>query len=153
MSQDDLLSLIDQQRDEAIQRVNAHADPDWKDTAYATGYRIASCQESLLSEDIWQALSDQGVHTHEPRAMGAVMRRLHADKVIQPTDQFVKSPSPLGHGRPSRIWKSLLVAGSNRTLESHDRQPASHDSHLPHSGHVHQRDWYSDRQRLAGERS
>lgn len=142
--QSSLMDLIDAARDDAIQRVDAHADSEWKTLAYDTGMRIAACQESLMSEDIWQALSDQGVHTHEPRAMGAVMKRLHADKVIRPTDRFVKSPSPLGHGRPSRIWESLVVAGPVRTLEPHDRPSADSRTHDPYyrCGHNIDRDYY-----------
>lgn len=124
VSQGDLFDQIAASRDEAITRVDAHADVDWKAAAYATGIRIAEREEYLISEDIWQALVDAGVHTHEPRAMGAVMKRLSHDKVIAPTDRFITSPSPLGHGRPSRMWESLIWPGRDRTLESDARPTA-----------------------------
>lgn len=151
--QPSLFDRIDAERDNAIQQVERNADPDWKEMAYITGYSVARRNSEFLSEDVWQALLDQGVHTHEPRAMGAVMRRLHADKVIEPTDRFVKSPSPLGHGRPSRVWRSLVVAEPYRTLETHDRQPSSDSRPTPsyRSWQVHQRDYYYDRLRLKGE--
>lgn len=134
MSQGDLFDHIAAARDEAIARVDAHADVDWKAQAYATGIRIAEREEYLISEDIWQALVDAGVHTHEPRAMGAVMKRLSRSKVIAPTDRFITSPSPLGHGRPSRMWESLIWPGRDRTLEKSDSKPRlivrPSDSHI-----------------------
>lgn len=126
-------SLLDQivaARDDAIDRVEKHADVDWKIKAYQTGVDIARREEFLVSEDIWQALVDQGVHTHEPRAMGAVMRKLRAANVIAPTERFIISPSPLGHGRPSRVWESLIWPGKHRTSESHDRPSAVSDNHI-----------------------
>lgn len=105
--QPNLLDLIAAAREEAINRVENHANPTWKEVAYLTAIRVARTKRYFISEDVWDALpSDIG--THEPRAMGAIMRRLRKEQVIEPTDQFVTSPSPLGHGRPSRVWKSLL---------------------------------------------
>lgn len=105
--QPNLLDLIVAAREEAINRVEAHADPEWKDVAYLTALRVAQQKRFFVSEDVWDALSGD-VQTHEPRAMGAVMRRLRKEGIVEPTDQFVTSTSPLGHGRPSRVWRSLL---------------------------------------------
>lgn len=105
--QPNLLDLIVAAREEAINRVDAHADPEWKDVAYLTAVRVARQKRFFVSEDVWDALSGD-VRTHEPRAMGAVMRRLRKERIVEPTDQFVTSTSPLGHGRPSRVWRSLL---------------------------------------------
>lgn len=137
-------------RDAAVAQVEENANAEWKEAAYQTGIRIAREQDSLLSEDIWQALSDQGVHTHEPRAMGAIMKRLRRDQIIEATADFVISPSPLGHGRPSRVWKSLVVAGTDRTSETHDSARASSDQSdtrprpdnpgCPYCGGVHYRE-------------
>lgn len=102
-----LLDLIVAAREEAINRVDAHANPDWKHVAYVTAIRVATSRRFFTSEDVWDALSGD-VATHEPRAMGAVMRRLRKERIVEPTDQFITSTSPLGHGRPSRVWRSLL---------------------------------------------
>lgn len=101
----DLLDII-ASRENAINTVEANANLEWKEVAYVTGVEVATRQTTLISEDIWDNLP-AGSRTHEPRAMGAVMRRLRKDKIIVPTEQFVISPSTLGHGRPSRVWKSL----------------------------------------------
>lgn len=105
--QPDLLDLIIATREEAINRVDSHANTEWKSVAYLTAMRVARQKRFFTSEEVWDALPDE-VHTHEPRAMGAIMRRLRKEKVVEPTDQFVISTSPLGHGRPSRVWRSLL---------------------------------------------
>lgn len=105
--QKNLLDLIFDARDEAIDRVEEHANPDWKEVAYVTALGVARVKRFFTSEDVWDALSGD-VCTHEPRAMGAVMRRLRKEQFVQPTDQFITSTSPLGHGRPSRVWRSLL---------------------------------------------
>lgn len=146
-------SLLDQivaARDDAIDRVERHADVEWKIKAYQTGVRIAQREEFLVSEDIWQALVDEGVHTHEPRAMGAVMRKLRADAVIAPTERFIVSPSPLGHGRPSRVWESLMWPGKNQTSENNAGSTGTDTRSI---NGLHQRDYYADYQRLSGERS
>jgi len=106
--QPDLLALIGEIRDEAIDRVERHADLDWKTVAYETGVRLARARESFTSQEIFDALP-LSVSTHEPRAMGAVMRALQRDRVVEATDRFVTSTSLVAHGRPSRVWRSLLA--------------------------------------------
>lgn len=115
--QPNLLDLIVAARDEAISRVDAHADREWKDVAYLTAIRVARSKRFFTSEEVWDALPS-GVHTHEPRAMGPIMRRLRKENVVEPTDQFVISTSPLGHGRPSRVWRSLLDGASTSIGEA-----------------------------------
>ena len=106
----DLLDLIALSRDVAIRQVDQNADADWKSVAYATGFQLAQRQQSITSEEIFDAMpSDVG--THEPRAMGAVMRKLSKDGVISPSNEFVRSTSVRGHGRPSRVWKSRVFSG------------------------------------------
>lgn len=93
-------------RDEAIDRVEEHASAEWLEEAYEQAFSLAILRDAFTSEDVWDRLD--GVVTHEPRAMGAVMRRLRANGVVEPTDTFVRSTSPRGHGRPSRVWKSRV---------------------------------------------
>ena len=94
-------------RDEAIRRVNANAEPDWKTLAVEIGHELARSRFNFTSEDISDRIPAH-ITTHEPRAMGAVMTRLRKAKVISPTDEFVMARSRVGHGRPSRVWESLI---------------------------------------------
>jgi hypothetical protein len=107
MDQPDLFSLIIEARDEAIDRVERNMDRQWREVAYETGVSLAQSRESFTSEDIFDALPPS-VSTHEPRAMGAVMRALKSAGVVEATDRFVTSSSLVGHGRPSRVWRSLM---------------------------------------------
>lgn len=110
--QGDLLQMIIESREQAIHQVETNANPDWKDAAYSTGVDLAKSQEYFTSEEVLLNMV-RGIETHEPRAMGPVMRRLQKDGVIEATSRFITSISPLGHGRPSRVWKSLMVSGSH----------------------------------------
>ena len=105
------MDLIDLARDVAIRQVDENANVSWKDAAYAVGILLARQNETLISEEI-MARIPQGFQTHEKRAMGAVMKRLQKGGFITPTDRFVKSPSPVGHGRPSRVWASQVFGRS-----------------------------------------
>lgn len=108
MTEPDLLTIIAESREDAIQRVEQHADPDWKTIAYETGLRLAESRATFTSEDIFDAMPNT-VSTHEPRAMGAVLRALKRDGIVEATDRFVTSTSLVGHGRPSRVWASRLI--------------------------------------------
>jgi hypothetical protein len=117
----DLLDVL-AARDEAIERVDANANSEWKHVAYVTALEVAQRLHRFTSDDVWNALTN--VNTHEPRAMGAVMKRLHKEGHITPTTDFITSTSPRSHGRPVRVWQY----GEQRALESNDRQPATdHD--------------------------
>lgn len=106
--------MSDEARDEAIERVDGNADPDWKDAAYDAALRVATRSDRLTSDDVWDELvKGPDVATHEPRAMGPVMLRLRKDGVIHPTDIFVKSSSPRGHGHPARVWESRITVVSH----------------------------------------
>ena len=132
MEQGDLMDLIASSRDEAIDRVETHANREWKEVAYLTAIEVGKRQGTFTSEDVWDAIS--GVTTHEPRAMGAVMRRLRKENIIMPTDTFVISTSPLGHGRPSRVWR-FIRGGEQQALENHDRTATDRDPHCPNGHH------------------
>ena len=96
-------------RDEAIRRAEEHANSQWWSAAYVTGVRLSRVKDQLISEDIFNAMPP-GLVTHEPRAMGSVMNALKSDGYIEPTGTYVKSPSPVGHSRPSLVWRCLRKA-------------------------------------------
>lgn len=94
--------------DEAIRRAAEHADPDWKIEALAAGRRVAARLRLLTSDDVRREI--RGADTHEPRALGAVMRRLASEGVIVATDRYAKSGRVEAHDRPMRLWRSLDTA-------------------------------------------
>ena len=86
--------------------VEAHADPDWKDEAERVIDLLASTRQQFTTDDVWQRLGH--VSTHEPRAMGALMKRAASRGVIRATDGWATSTRPECHGRPIRVWRSAI---------------------------------------------
>lgn len=96
-------------RDEAIGRVDHHADPVWKKQADFAIRSVATEHAEFSTDDVWQALHDLAVDMpHEPRALGAAMRRAAKDGIIAPTNRTVNSARPECHCRPVRIWESRI---------------------------------------------
>lgn len=96
------------QRDEAVQRVEAH-NAAWVDETVEVLFAIASRQRFLTSEDVWAARRST---PREGRAMGAVMTRGKTLKWIAPTPDFVPSVIAHHHANPTRIWRSLIYRGT-----------------------------------------
>lgn len=99
-------AAADTARDQALARVEANADQDWKDRARAVIQELARTRVYFTTDDVWQELAKQDVETHEPRAIGALMRQAAADHLIAPTNRYEPSARPACHGRPVRVWRS-----------------------------------------------
>ena len=95
-------------RDEAIKRVDAHASETWKRVAWSIVRYLAETQLEFTTDDVWQALKARRVTTHEPRAIGAVMRSFAKSGVIRNTKRMVESNREACHRRPVTVWESLL---------------------------------------------
>jgi hypothetical protein len=97
-------------RDEALARVEAHADAEWKRIAYLVLCRVAVLNPTITSDNVWDVMTDEypNVSTHEPRAMGATMKAGQKAGLIEPTDTFVRTPRPQAHKAPIMVWKSLV---------------------------------------------
>lgn len=98
-----------QLNEEALARVEANADESWKQTASLVVYLVARQNEYLTSDDVWHGLEGATVSTHEPRAMGAILKRAAKDGIIAATDDWRVSSRPECHGRPVRVWRSLTL--------------------------------------------
>ena len=96
----------------ALAQVEAHADDDWLEAAWRALVSVASRQETLTTDDVWNELRAQGaaVSTHELRAIGPVMNRGRREGVIEATDRIALSA--LGGGRwKVRVWRSTSGRG------------------------------------------
>ncbi len=58
---------------------------------------------TITSDDIWRAVKPAGL-PREPRAMGALMRRLNNSGVLYPLQKWVVSGRKACHCRPVRVW-------------------------------------------------
>jgi hypothetical protein len=94
-------------RDEAVTRVGANADQAWAARALQAVGFLAMTQPTFTSDDVWAMLADS-VTTHEPRALGFVLKRAASLGYCEATDAWVQSARPDCHARPIRVWRSLL---------------------------------------------
>lgn len=106
---------IDQQMtlwvtNDAIQRVGEHAHPEWLAEARDAVYVVALRLPQFTTDDVWDAMQDVEVTTHEPRALGAVMRAAAKEGICAPSLGYVNSRRRACHLRPLRVWKSLIYA-------------------------------------------
>lgn len=92
-------------RDEAMDRAESHASPEWLREAYETVRRVASRKPYFTSADIWEAGLSM---PHEPRALGPVMSSCERDGIICATREYRATNRPSRHAAPVRVWKSLL---------------------------------------------
>ncbi len=100
--QPDLFSAYEA-RAEAIEQVDANADKAWKAAAEAAVIHIARMRPTFTADDVWDHLnahSDE--HTHEPRALGAIMNRLMAANTIRKTGEY--RPSRRRRAAPIPVW-------------------------------------------------
>jgi len=94
-------------RDEAIDRVEQHAPPDWADEALNVVIGLAREEGREFTTDaVWAGLN--GAQPPEPRAMGAVMRKAVMLGWIEKTDRMEMSKRPRCHRRPLTVWRSRL---------------------------------------------
>jgi hypothetical protein len=93
------------ERDQAIEKAEAGASPEWKAEALETVYFVATYKDEFTTDEVWVRLKTK---TRENRAMGAVMLTAVKMGYVRPTERFTPSLRPSQHRRPLRIWESTL---------------------------------------------
>lgn len=97
-------------RDEAIERVDRHAEDLFKVCAPEALRYVAARRNELTTDAVWYVLDRRfGVRPHEERAMGPIMLAAQRKGWIEATNRTVKSARVECHARPLRIWRSLIV--------------------------------------------
>ena len=95
---------------QAIDAVEENANELWKLTALSIVEDLANSKQEFTTDDVWKKLDElPDVQTHEPRALGAVMRRAVRDGLIVSTSTHILSSRPSCHSRPIRVWKSTIL--------------------------------------------
>lgn len=87
---------------EILEQVERNAAPDWKAEAERVIEDVAGLYEHFTTDDVWERIT---THTHEPRALGALMRKMASRGVIEATSDWYISKRPECHGRPLRVWR------------------------------------------------
>ena len=111
--QGDLLDLAAaiSARDEAVTRVGDHADVEWVAHILDVIYCLAVARDTMTTDDIWETVGEVAA-THEPRALGAVMRQAARLGYVKASDTYTPSARPACHARPVRVWASLIRPGA-----------------------------------------
>lgn len=102
------LDAIDQAVDASLE----HAQAEWRRHALRSVELLAMIHSRFTADDVWELLDGIGCGTPEPRAMGGIMRTAAAHLWIHATGDYATSKRPECHGRPVRVWASLLLAGA-----------------------------------------
>ena len=97
-----------QARDEAVARVDANANKEWKVRAYEVVQYLASAEDEFTTDDVWAMLDSSAENTHERRAMGGVITRAARAGLIENTGRVKKSTRVVCHQNPKAVWRSLI---------------------------------------------
>ena len=96
--------------DRAVETVGENANELWMRKARRSLTHVARMNASFTTDDVWadMLLVDEFAVTHEPRAMGAVLRRAVKAGVCVATPRYQPSVRVECHARPVRVWRSLV---------------------------------------------
>jgi hypothetical protein len=94
--------------DAALQRVEDNADAEWKQAALEATRLCAVEMPEFTTDQVWRVLARTEYGTHEPRAMGAIMRQAVALGWVKPSNEYRTSERPECHKRPVKIWTSTI---------------------------------------------
>ena len=92
--------------DDALDRVEAAADSDWKKRARLAIRAAAFSGRAFTTDDVWEGIGDD-VSTRDGRALGPLMREAVAEGLIAPTGNYRTSRREKCHQRPVREWRRI----------------------------------------------
>lgn len=90
-----------------IQAAHDHANDAWKQTAYAAIVTLARRLPRFTSDEIWKELKDAQPATHEPSALGPLLRIAAHKGLIVKSGEMVKTKLARRH-RDVTVWRSLI---------------------------------------------
>lgn len=94
--------------DKAIAESGFHANKDWRRKALDVVLDLCKLRREFTADDVWEQLEKTGWRTHEPRAMGAVLREASVNGFCSVTPMHTVSRRKTNHRRPIPVWKSML---------------------------------------------
>lgn len=90
----------------AIAKVDKNANADWMKQALSAVHDVARKSIEFTTDQIWDLLGSS--HTHDNRAMGAIMRQASKLRYCEPSNTTRKTTRASNHRRPLTVWKSLI---------------------------------------------
>lgn len=97
-------------REAAIDRVELPLDKSEKSEGVRAIFEVAKGCREFTTFDVRRVA---GFDPAEPRAWGAIMRIAHRAGICSPTDRYRSGRSLTSHGRPERVWSSLVFLESD----------------------------------------
>jgi|GEM_PF-1681974 len=95
--------------DAAIARVDAAANQAWKEACLEAIKEACRRYELFTTEDVADILDESDTLTHEPRAMGAMIRKAQAAGYCIPTSEFVPSHRTSSNAYTKRVWQRRFI--------------------------------------------
>ena len=90
---------------EGMSRAEDNADEGWLRAARLELAALIQAAEPFTTDHIWYRLERLGVHTHEPRALGALIRQAAKAGLIQRIS-YTPTTRPEAHARPIPVWQA-----------------------------------------------
>lgn len=78
---------------------------EWRRRATEAIGEVARLKLYFTTDDIWRRMN---VRCQDPRKLGPIIFRAWVQGVIRRTDITTNSLRPVCHGRPVRVWQSML---------------------------------------------
>lgn len=91
----------------ASEKAAAGSPSEWIVEARRAVVFTATVRALFTTDQVWWRLTDVEKNP-EPRALGAVMRWAAKAGIIEATGEWKESVRTSCHGRPARIWRSLI---------------------------------------------
>lgn len=110
----DGLELGRRLRDEAMDAVEAGANPDWLLAAHQCVRNAAMQHPRITTDHVFALLDPMPVTTRDTRAIGPVMKRAGKDGVLLSTEEFWPCRRGKRHASPLRVWLSLIYGGRRK---------------------------------------
>jgi hypothetical protein len=122
-ARDDGLTLFGDDADAAVESVTSHESEPWRERALDALYRAARMNLSLTVLDLWYFCAECMEDVLDARAVGGIMREGARRAWIRATDQYRPSSNPAHHGRPLRVWRSLIYRYDDGTAYEWRKRP------------------------------
>lgn len=109
------MQLVLALKTDAQDRAGQNADQAWMLAAKASVRHLAQTRPTFTTDDVWDRLDTHypAEQTHDPRAMGAVMRYFARKGVAEKTGNYTPSRRPECHARPVMVWRSMTCPATN----------------------------------------
>jgi hypothetical protein len=88
---------------DGMNRAENHADEEWKQAVVDAIYMLAKGPSAFTTDEVWLAVGDDA-STHEPRAMGPMIRNCVRAGMIVKAEGLQCSSLSACHRRPKQLW-------------------------------------------------